>query len=315
MRKSDDDLKIDINELFGGDISAARQSVEQSNPVLPEDTESPETQATPPSSPTDIKIAEQQFQEWMTIREKELEAKTQELERRLEELRDHQLQAAQAPVDSLEVPEVSVEESLPANQVVIESPIDFDAPISPPFIPKLSLDELSNPALEELPAPEKETNLTNEGELERVRNEYEFLMIYDEFRGIIIHELKDLVGEKKTYKMLERTVELAREKFPEVFRNANWDASGNLLEDGSLESQRLIENKSSLESTKSKIIFDLALGTLLSLRLQAIEKGLGTGMKNKVRARLYHWINEKIEKEHSTNKNIEDLNRLKNFVV
>lgn len=315
MRKPDDDLKIDINELFGGDISAARQSIEQSNPVLPENVEVPSAQTDLPSNLNEIKIAEQQFQEWMTLREKELETKTQELERRLEELRDQQLQATQTSVNSLEVPVVAEEESLPANQVVIESPIDFNAPILPPFVPKVGLNELSSPALEELSGPEKETNLTNEGKLERVRNEYEFLMIYDEFRGIVVHELKDLVGEKKTYKMLERTVELAREKFPEVFRNANWDSSGNLLEDGSLDSQRLIENKSSLESSKSKTIFDLALGTLLSLRLQAIEKGLGTGMKNKVRARLYHWINDKIEKEHLASKNTEDLNRLKNFVV
>jgi hypothetical protein len=315
MRKSDDDLKIDINELFGGDISSARQTVEQSNPVLPEDVEISETQAAPPSNPDETKIAEQQFQEWMTIREKELEAKTQELERRLEELRKQQLQAAQAPVASFEVHPVVEEISPPADQTVVESPIDFNAPILPPFVPKTISTELNAAPLDKTLVSEKETNLTNEGELERVRNEYEFLMVYDEFRGIIIHELKDLVGEKKTYKMLERTVELAREKFPEVFRNANWDASGNLLEDGSLESQRLIENKSTLESAKSKAIFDLALGTLLSLRLQSIEKGLGTGMKNKVRARLYHWINEKIEKEHSTNKNVEDLNRLKNFVV
>jgi len=315
MRKSDDDLKIDINELFGGDISAVRQSVEQSNQVVPEAPESPGTQAAPPSSPNDIKIAEQQFQEWMTIREKELEAKTQELERRLEELRDQQLQAAQATVMSTEADPVLEESAPPANEPVVESPIDFNAPILPPFVPKTISNESSGTTFEKFSVPEQETNLTNEGELERVRNEYEFLMVYDEFRGIIIHELKDLVGEKKTYKMLERTVELAREKFPEVFRNANWDSSGNLLEDGSLDSQRLIENKSLLESAKAKTGFDLALGTLLSLRLQAIEKGLGAGMKNKVRARLYHWINDKIEKEHLASKNTEDLNRLKNFVV
>gem|GEM_PF-884839 len=132
---------------------------------------------------------------------------------------------------------------------------------------------------------------------------------------IIIHELKDLVGEKKTYKMLERTVELTREKYPEIFRNANWDAAGNLLQDGSLDSQRLVENKNSLNPSKANAVFDAGLGTLLSLRLQAVEKGLGTGMKNKVRARLYQWINEKVERAAQANKEVDDLNRLKGFVV
>jgi len=308
MRKPDDDLKIDINELFGGDISSVRESVEEPR------HEAAGVETAPAAEPADTKAAERQFQEWMTAREKELELKTQELERRLQELRDQQLQTP--PVPAAEVPissPVLEEVAPPVAEATADSPIDFNAPILPPFLPKTGGAASAAPATGET-AP-AEANLTSVGELERMQKEYEFLMLYDEFRGIIIHELKDLVGEKKTYKMLERTVELAREKYPEIFRNANWNAAGNLLEDGSLDSQRLIENKSALDATNAKTVFDLALGSLVSMRLQAVEKGLGTGMKNKVRARLYHWINEKIEKESLHHKNVEDLNRLKNFVV
>src|ERR1035441_2977994 len=121
-------------------------------------------------------------------------------------------------------------------------------------------------------------------------------MLYDEFRNIILFELKDIVGEKKTMTMLGRTVELAREKYPEVLPKPNWDSAGNLLEDGSMDSQRLIDNKKALNPQKANDVVDAALSALLRLRLQAVEKGLGAGLKNKIRARMYQWITEKTQK-------------------
>ncbi|HVM32625.1 MAG TPA: hypothetical protein VMU88_05790 [bacterium] len=305
MRKSDDELKIDITELFGGDLAPARQAVEQLEatqaPAVPEEA------AAEPAAPAAPAAVEQQYQDWMSAREKELEAKTQELEKRLQDLLEQKLQAAQgsAPAEP-EAP--AAVESAPAP---VEAPapeageIDFSQPMAPPF---MAPGAATAPATAPPPVDSEES-------LKQVQKEYEFLLLYDEFRNIIIHELRDLVGEKKTFKMLERTVELAREKYPEIFRNANWDAAGNLLQDGSLDSQRLIENRNALDPSKANAVLDAALGSLLSLRLQAVEKGLGTGMKNKVRARLYQWINEKAERAAQANKGSEDLNRLKSFVV
>jgi hypothetical protein len=317
MRKSDDELKIDISELFGGDLEPARQAVEKSE----EEASAPV--AEPPAA------VEQKYQDWMSEREKELEAKTQELERRLQDLLEQKLQAAQAPppveapvpqdapVEAQEAPvepifsEIAAPVEDPRGPVEAPPPadagagldIDFSQPMSAPFLPSTT------------PVAPAAVAVSAEETLKQVQKEYEFLLLYDEFRNIIIHELKDLVGEKKTFKMLERTVELTREKYPEIFRNANWDAAGNLLQDGSLDSQRLVENKNSLDPSKANVVFDTGLGTLLSLRLQAVEKGLGTGMKNKVRARLYQWINEKVERAAQANKEVDDLTRLKSFVV
>ena len=139
-------------------------------------------------------------------------------------------------------------------------------------------------------------------------------MLYDEFRNIIAFEIKDLVGERRTFAMLERTVELAREKHPEIFRNANWDPAGNLLENGSIDSQRVIENKNDIEPQKADTVLDVALLTLLNLRFQAVEKGLGAGLKNKIRARLFQWISDNIQKAILENKDTSNLNRLKIYL-
>src|ERR1700722_14169630 len=105
MRKSDDELKIDISESFGGDLEPARQAAEKieeaaANPVAVDAGE-----AAPPA------VVEQNYQDWMSEREKALEAKTQELERPLQELVNQKLQTpAAAPV---EIPPPAVIEETP----------------------------------------------------------------------------------------------------------------------------------------------------------------------------------------------------------
>jgi hypothetical protein len=304
MRKPDDDLKIDIADLFGGDLSGPSEKLEESAALM---DSAAELSAQPPSSGT-----ENHFQQWMNSRNVELEAKSQELEKKFQG----------APVSERISPEkfsaqelltVPPEAETPAT-TNSSSPIDFNAPIAPPFMgvgpaPAPPVESGSSASTEEpVPGPNPE-------ELKKLQMEYEFLMLYDEFRNIIFFELKDLVGVKKTYTMLGRTVELAREKYPEIFRNANWDSAGNLLEDGSVDSQRLIENKNALNSQKAEEILDSALSGLLKLRLQAVEKGLGVGLKNKVRAHLYQWISEKTQKVIHEGNNATNLKRLSGYVA
>lgn len=317
MRKPDDDLKIDISDLFGGELSGPSDTLE----------DSVDTPASPAGASPVSTEAESQFRQWMDNRAVELEAKSLELERR------HQ-QAASAAGSASTGDTITGGELLAAQPAPPPppppspaSPIDFNEPMTPPFMgltpvsaappkeaakgpaPAVPGQEAAQPAAETAaPAPDPE-------ELKKTRAELEFLMLYDEFRNIIIYELKDLVGEKKTFTMLTRTVEMAREKYPMIFRNANWNAEGNLLEDGGVDSHRLLENKNALDSPKADETMDMALSSLLKLRLQAVEKGLGTGLKNKIRARMYQWISEKTQKAANEGKDSAVLKRLNGYVA
>ena len=311
MRKPDDDLKIDISEIFGGDLSGPSDSIDEAEPSAP--TASQAAVSTPAET-------ENNFQEWMNTRNAELEAKAQDLEIRLQEMQA-QLTANQAAVEIPAPPvspPISIEAESPVPEPPADSPIDFNAPIAPPFMGINPV--VSNPVQESQAAPSETSESSalpdpqKVEELKKLQADYEFLMLYDEFRNIIAHELTDLVGEKKTYTMLGRTVELARTKYPEVFRNANWDAAGNLLEDGSVDSQRVIENKNAMDPSKADLVLDTALFSLLNLRLQAVEKGLGTGLKNKVRAHLFQWITEKVQKADREGKDPAILRRLNGYV-
>jgi hypothetical protein len=115
--------------------------------------------------------------------------------------------------------------------------------------------------------------------------------------------------------MLVRTFELAREKYPEIFRNANWDESGNLLEDGSLDPKRVVLNKGSLEPAQADMILDTALITLLNLRLQSIEKGLGVDVRNKTRSRMKKWLAEEIQTAGNQSRDPTPLKRLNHYLL
>lgn len=318
MRKQDDDLKIDITDIFGGEVAAPPPKAQAAPGAIP--SASPSA-AAPAEAPVE---SESQFQEWISARNQELEMKARELERRLQEINSQQNLEASSPqevitetVETVEVPAPSPApspEPPPTAPSPPDSPIDFNAPIAPPFMGAAPAPGQAPPAPAAAEAPPPPDPQKVE-ELRKLQAEYEFLMLYDEYRNIIIHELKDLVGEKKTFTMLERTVEMARGKYPEIFRNANWDSAGNLLEDGSVDSQRLIENKNALDPQKADVVVDTALSTLLNLRLQAVEKGLGTGLRNKIRAHMYQWISEKIQKAGRDKKDDASLKRLSSYLL
>jgi hypothetical protein len=315
MRRPDDDLKIDISELFGGDMPGPSETLEEPPAAHTAETAQPQGTAAPPAE------AESQFQEWMKNRNQELELKAQELESRLKELQQsQQVPLPPPPPDLLSAKDFQADVSPLRRETPAggESPIDFNAPMVPPFMgtgAPVASREATAPSGAEGEGPAGTTAPQNAEELRKLQAEHEFLMHYDEFRNIIARELTDLVGEKKTFTMLGRTVEMAREKYPEIFRNANWDAAGNLLSDGSVDSQRIIENKNLLDPLKADAAVDAALSALLTLRLQAVEKGLGIGLKNKVRARLYQWINEKVQKADREGGDSASLRRLSSYIL
>jgi hypothetical protein len=292
VKKRDDDLKIDISEIFGENWEPPKPG-DASQPAASPETVDETTKMT-------TEEAEKAFLEWRAQRDEELEAKALELEKKLQETLTPSAAETSTPTGSDET--VAVPDGNQATAEVIQ-PVDFDAPMARPFTGEKTGAEIP-----------RESEPQKFEALKKLQREHELLMLYDEFRNVMIFELKDLVGERKTFAMLERSVELTREKHPEIFRNANWDAAGNLLESGCIDSQRIIENKNTLDQNKADMIMDLALSGLLKLRFQAVEKGLGTGLRNKIRARLYHWIGEKIQKAVMDNKDITNLQRLQSYL-
>jgi hypothetical protein len=143
----------------------------------------------------------------------------------------------------------------------------------------------------------------------------DFFSAYDRFREIFMEELKDLAGTRKINVMLVKTFEAAREKYPEVFHNANWDTDGNLLDDGSLNTHRMLTNKSALDEKQADIILDTALVSLLNLRLQAVEKGLGSEYSTRIRARLKNWLSDAIQKNGLGKDDPKILRRLSNYLL
>src|SRR5258708_4350777 len=126
MRKQDDDLKIDISEIFGGDLSGPSDSIDESDIAAP---------AGPEAAPPTPAQTENNFQEWMNVRNAELETKAQNLELRLQEMQA-QLAAVPPVVEPVpaQLPSIPVEDSLSLSPPTADSPIDFNAPIAPPFM-------------------------------------------------------------------------------------------------------------------------------------------------------------------------------------
>ncbi len=152
----------------------------------------------------------------------------------------------------------------------------------------LNPEKLSRPAAE----AESSFKLIQRGKSSKTSEPQDYFKAYDHFREMILEALKDSVGPRKTFGMLVKTFEAAREKFPDVFRNANWDANGNLLEDGSLNASRMLENRNALDSKQPDVLMDTALNSLVKLRLQAIEKGLGADTSHIIKASLKKWADE-----------------------
>ncbi len=327
----DEELKIDLSDLsdlFGGDVSDVKESMERSERMATEveslsagerealdtiERKAAEERTREEQSALEKLEAERalrereqeverRYREMMEARERELEEKTRELESRLQ-----QMQQTVAPAEPPSAPAPATPLA-PASS----SPVDFSAPMPPPF---------SGAAAEGIPPPTGflggaplVPDLQKEEERIRIQRDQEFFLLYEEFRGLIALELMPLVGEKKTRTMLARTVDMAREKFPSVLKKADWDWDGNIILDGHLDNLRMQENKDALPPVLADDSIDTAFRFLLDLRLKAVDKGLGTGMRTKVRARLTQWVAERIEKTRRLGRDVKVLQRLRALI-
>jgi hypothetical protein len=284
MRKADDDLKLNISEIFGDDW--AKESEPTKNDVPPPPAE-PEA---PPPAPTE------------------------------------------APLPPVE-PEALQE--IPAASEIKFNDSSEKPPVAEPMVINMQtgssggydlMDSTSSAAPEAVgetediaagePFEEQASSLIRRaGTSSKNPLPHDFFIAYDQFRQIFLDELKDLAGARKTNVMLVKTFEASREKYPAVFRNANWDTDGNLLEDGSLNPQRMLDNKSALDQKQAEIILDTALISLLNLRLLAVEKGLGTEYSVKIRTRMKKWLAEEIEKNGLGKDDPKILRRLSHYLL
>ena len=373
-----DDLKIDLSELFGGDLTDAKKEAERQEQLragMADPTVTPEEKRAFDEQEAE---RERRYQEMLRQREEEIAQSVQAAELHLavpvdppvdrsEELEEGPSTAGSeaappagvpvaqednAPTAAAEVAPAAAEAAptavdvpppppptAPAPEAVSPPPpevIDFNAPFVKPFAgpaskpaaapsappvpaakpaPQAAPPPAQKAAEPAAPAPELALAGPSKEELARIQLEKEYLLLYDQFRVVLLHELVELTGERKAKTMLARTVEVVRNKHPEVFRNANWDAAGTLLDDGSLDEMRLIQNKAALPPAQADQIQDLAFGALYNSRMQAVEKGLGTGLRSKIQSRYRQWLSEKRDKAAASGQDTRPYDRLMKMAV
>jgi len=287
MKKPEDDLKLDINEIFGGDWTEGVKA--PSEPPLP----SPPPSVLPESldeSASDIKFNDE----------------------------------AGAPVPEPVVITVisKTHRSMASSSTDSEIPVDLDSGGQTTEVPSkpaglvIRQPGTSGKGIGALTAGEGSSIVMKPGVSARKEPSAEDLVgAYDRFRLILLEELKSTIDVKKISMMLVKTFEAARESHPEIFRNANWDASGNLIEDGSLNVRKVIENRDVLDPKQADVILDNALLFLFNLRMQAVEKALGPEYGGRIKNQVRQWIAAEVPKNGFGKNDPRVLQHLGNFLL
>ncbi len=113
-----------------------------------------------------------------------------------------------------------------------------------------------------------------------------FCFMLDETRKAMFTFLAPLIGIKAASSMLNKTVERARAKAPVVLKDANWTMDGSLREDGSVDPERLLRNAGTLPVSSRVPDYVAALKELCTLRVRAVEAGLGATTAAEMKGRV-----------------------------
>jgi hypothetical protein len=124
-----------------------------------------------------------------------------------------------------------------------------------------------------------------------------FCFMLDETRKAMFTFLAPLIGIKAATNMLNKTVEKARAKAPVVLKDANWKMDGSLRDDGSVDPERLLKNVSSLPAGSRAADYITGLRELCSLRIKAVEAGLGATTANEMKTRVLQTRPHALEKK------------------
>ena len=134
-----------------------------------------------------------------------------------------------------------------------------------------------------------------------VKENEAFCFMLDETRKSMFTFLAPLIGIKAATNMLNKTVEKARAKAPIVLKDANWKMDGSLRDDGSVDPERLLKNASTLPAATKVADYLTGLKELCSLRVKAVEAGLGATTANEMKSRVMatrpHAVEKKIQAE------------------
>jgi hypothetical protein len=124
-----------------------------------------------------------------------------------------------------------------------------------------------------------------------------FCFMLDETRKAMFTFLAPLIGIKAATNMLNKTVEKARAKAPVVLKDANWKMDGSLRDDGSVDPERLLKNVSGLPAGSRAADYISGLRELCSLRIKAVEAGLGATTANEMKTRVLQTRPHAVEKK------------------
>lgn len=283
MKKPDDDLKLDINEIFGGDwtqMPLSESSAPETSPsVLPDTLD-------------DVPGADIKFNDETTTKAPEPVVITviSKIHRSSEKEPETEPRAKE------DAPTKTVVEA--SGSSLIRQP------------------GTSGNAMVESVNVSGSSMVLKPGVSGRKEPTFEdFVTAYDRFRLIFLEELKNTIDVRKISNMFVKTFEAARERHSDVLRNTNWDASGNLLEDGSLNVQRMMDNKGALDGKQAEVMVDNALLFLFNLRIQAVEKGLGPEYGTRIKTQIRKWIETESKKEGVGKSDPRVLQHLSTFLL
>jgi hypothetical protein len=115
----------------------------------------------------------------------------------------------------------------------------------------------------------------------------EIVALFEELRKTLFSELALKLPEKSVLNMMTKTLEKSALNFL-VLRNTNWDRAGNLIQDGSIDMERFLINiakyREQLPEMEREV--QMALSSLLHLRLRSIKLGLGAPAYNEIKEKL-----------------------------
>jgi hypothetical protein len=124
-----------------------------------------------------------------------------------------------------------------------------------------------------------------------------FCFMLDETRKAMFTFLAPLIGIKAATNMLNKTVEKARAKAPVVLKDGNWKMDGSLRDDGSVDPERLLKNVSGISAGTRVSDYLAGLRELISLRIKAVEAGLGATTATEMKARVVLSRSHAVEKK------------------
>jgi len=170
----------------------------------------------------------------------------------------------------------------PPKPVQPTPPVPPAAAVSPKPVPPPAA-----PAAEAPPPPPPPAPQDIHGSQEPIARTPEMLVAEDiarQFEVCRVHMeqvLTPFIGEKVAKKMLSWSLDRASKTNP-VLKNVHWSMSGDLLDNGSIDAERLLRNFEHFPGVDAVGLVKKALSELLAMRLGAIEQGLGSSMRSAI---------------------------------